>query len=156
MSQTAPIDVVRRSYWAYVASAMAEGLDKIVRQGAQSTAIPRRVYVDAMEFFRLALEAAGDTLPANPSASISNYIIAAEAAKGLPQRPTDRAALRTCLEEYAGLLNKLQAGAQMSPQDKTTATRLEQFFSKVQQEAEADAYDRVVRLEPPALALKAF
>ena len=152
MSQTAPADVVRRSYWAYVASAMAEGLGQILNHEATSTAIPRRVYVDASEFFRLALEAAGDALPANPSASISNYIIAADAASALPARPDSRAALRTRLEEYAALLSKLQGGTPVSDDDESTAAGLRDFFVKVQQEAEAETYDQVVRLDLPALS----
>lgn len=148
MSQTVPIDVVSRSYWAYVASAMAEGLGHIL-QSHGPAAIPPRVYVDAREFFRLALEAAGDGLPTNPSASISNYILAADAARALPQRPSDRTALRVCLEGYSSFLQKLESSGSVDPADEGTAGQLREFFVKVQQEAEAETYGKAVRLDLP-------
>src|SRR5205814_8968452 len=101
MSQTVPAEVVTRSYWAYVAAAMVNGLTRILDQNANAEAIPRRVYADVQEFFKLALEAAGDGLPQNPSASISNYIIAAGAASAVSHSSEDRAALLARLPEYS-------------------------------------------------------
>jgi hypothetical protein len=150
MSQTVPVDVVTRSYWAYVASAMVNGLAQILdSQVAPTVAIPRRVYVDAHQFFKIALEAAGDVVPNNPSASIANYIIAADAAKVVVQSEADRAQLQTRLLQYATLLNKLENGAAPLQGELETARQLKEFFAQVQHEAEVEAYERVVRSQPP-------
>jgi hypothetical protein len=151
MSQTVPVDVVSRSYWAYVASAMAEGLGRILDQGAAPTTIPRRVYADASEFLNLALEGATDSVSPNPSASVANYIIAADAAKSVPRSSADRAALHTCLDQYAQVLSRLAAGQGLTQADSDTAKNLQRFFSQLQQEAESEAYDRIVQFEPPRM-----
>jgi hypothetical protein len=150
MSQTVPVEVMNRSYWAYVASAMVDGLDQILHHDvAPAMAIPKRVYVDARDFFKLAIEAASDDLPRNPSASISNYIIAAGAAKILVQSIEDRAQLEARLNEYALLIAKLQAGMPPVGGDVQAATALKEFFAVVQQEAETESYERVVQSEGP-------
>lgn len=150
MSQTVPLDVVSRSYWAYVASAMVEGLDRVLQQQQATTApIPRRVFLDAQEFFKLALEAAGDALPNNPSASIANYIIAADAAKVIVQSEADRVQLQTRLVLYSALLNKLETGGPLLQEEELeTARGLKQFFAQVQREGEAEAYENVIHSEP--------
>ena len=149
MSQTRSVDVVSRGYWAYIASAMVEGLDQILtRQVPSTTAIPRRVYVDAHRFFELALEAAGDALPQNPSASIANYIIAADAAKIRVESPADRAQLESRLQRYADLLTKLEVGNALIAEDNEPMADLKRFFAEVQHDAEAEAYERMARAEP--------
>jgi hypothetical protein len=148
MSQTVPAEVVTRSYWAYVAAAMVNGLTRILDQNASPEAIPKRVYADVQEFFKLALEAAGDGLPQNPSASISNYIIAAGAARAVPQPPEDRADLLARLEHYSSVVNKLEAGEPLTKTENEAAATLKEFFLQVQHEAEAEAYDRVVESDP--------
>ena len=153
MSQTVPVDVVGRTYWAYVASAMAEGLGQMLQHGAEGSVIPRRVYTDAQEFFRLALEAAGDAVPSNPSASIANYLIAAGAMPA-QKEPVDRPALETFLKEYAQFLQRLQLGKPLRSDDSKVAHELQQFFVQVQEEAEAEAYDKIVQFEPPRTGLR--
>jgi hypothetical protein len=137
-----------------MASAMVDGLGQILGDNAGAEVIPRRVYSDAQDFFRLALEAAGDTLPTNPSASISNYIIAAGAAKALPQPSTDRAELQRRLQEYAIVVNQLQSGQNLAEHERRIAVTLKDFFAQVQREAEAEAYNRVVESDPLPISFR--
>jgi hypothetical protein len=148
MSQTVPVDVVSRSYWAYVAAAIADGLAKIL-EGEAATLIPTAVYSDAREFFRLALDATGDAIPKNPSASIANYIIAAEAVRAVQHAQADRATMRAYLQNYRAFLERLQSHGTVPAEDVGLATELKDFFFQLQQEAEAESYDRVVQYEGP-------
>jgi hypothetical protein len=154
MSQTVPVDVVSRSYWAYVASAMADGLGGMLERGEKPSVVPRRVYSDAKEFFRLALEAAGDTVPQNPSASIANYIIAADAVRAVQHNQTDRTALRKCLEGYQQLVERLECSDAFKPEEAAVANELKDFFLELEQEAEAETYDRIVQFESPKSGLR--
>lgn len=144
MSQTTSADIVSRTYWEYVASAMVDGLDRIIQgQAPPASAISRRVYVDAQTFFDLALEAARDGVPQNPSASIANYIIAANAANVQVQSPGDRLQLRSRLEEFVDLLVALQARTTVVTGDVQGLTDLKCFFAEVQHDAAAEAYERM-------------
>jgi len=153
MSQTVPVDVMSGAYWEYVASAMVEGLGKILEDSqTPAAAISRRVYVDAHRFFDLALEAAGDTLPKNPSASIANYILAANAANVRVRSTADRDTLRTRLVEYAGLVGILAQGNR--PQAIDTLTGLRDFFREVQHDAEAEAYRMLATNEAQTISFR--
>jgi hypothetical protein len=144
MSQTTSADIVSRTYWEYVASAMVDGLERIIQgQAAPAAAISRRVYVDAQRFFDLALEAARDGIPQNPSASIANYIIAANAANVQVQSPGDRLQLRSRLEQFVDLLNTLQTRTTVVTGELQDLTDLKCFFAEVQHDAAAEAYERM-------------
>lgn len=147
MSQTVPVEVVGRTYWAYVASAMADGLTRMLRDGAGATVIPKRVYTDAQKFFRIALEAAEDTVPKNPSASIANYIIAAEAARGQHAVYDAREKLKEQLEQYDLLLKRLANGDTPLKEEQKSVDELCRFFAQLHHEAEAEAYDRAVSMQ---------
>jgi hypothetical protein len=127
---------------------MADGLRRIIESGAPSTVIPRRVYVDARDFFQSALEAAGDAVPANPSASIANYIIASQTLNaGKPPAPVVRNELRERLTSYNHLLQLLSEGHPPEPADTQTVKELCGFFAELQNEAESEAYQRVMRFD---------
>jgi len=143
MSQTTSADIVSRTYWEYVASAMVDGLEQIIQgQAPPTSAISRRVYVDAQRFFDLALEAARDGVPQNPSASIANYIIAANAAHAV-HSSGDRLQLRSRLEQFVDLLTALQARTTVVTDDVKGLTDLKCFFAEVQHDAAAEAYERM-------------
>lgn len=155
MSQTVPAGIMSGSYWAYVASAMVDGLGQILGQQGSPASIPRRVYVDAKEFFRLAIEGAGNTVPTNPSASIANYIIAADAAKIEVTSEAQRAQLEARLQEFASLLRKLEDGVGPADAKETaSAVALKDFFAGILHEAELEAYERAVAFKMPPTALK--
>lgn len=150
MSQTASVDVVSRSYWAYVASRMVEGLDRLIAGEQPGTVIPRRVCADAQEFLRLALEGSEDSVTQNPPASISNYLIAAGAVRATADHSYgDRTEVRAALSDYADFVRRISAGSPRETLNDTTAKKLRGFFRQLQQEGEAEAYDKVVHFEMP-------
>ena len=155
MSQTVPAGVTSGSYWAYVASAMVDGLDQIIGHHATPASIPKRVYVDAKEFFRLAIEGAGNTVPTNPSVSIANYIIAADAAKIEVTSEVQRVQLEARLQEFAGLLQKLERGAGPTGENETaSAVALKDFFAGILHDAELESYERAFKVPPAAMKLR--
>lgn len=151
MSQTISADVLSKGYWAYVASATAEGLGEIL-EGHDASAIPPRVYADAAGFFRGALDAAKGAASQNPAASIANYVIATDAAKARTDNDRDR--LGTSMEQFAGLLNRLSNGEGLRSEEREIANGLVRFFRDLQEQAEAENYSRVVRFDPTKNTLR--
>src|SRR5436309_2500997 len=100
MSDTISVDVVGPSHWAFVATVMADCLEEVARlRSTRSDLVPKRVYSDAKEFFRLVLQSVGSGVPDNPPASLNAYVIAADALRNSSNSfPQTRQELGTRLE----------------------------------------------------------
>ncbi len=150
MSQTISVGVVGPSHWSYMAAVMAEALQKTTQAGRiEGSEVPSGVYSDALEFYTLALQAAGDAVPKNPPASFKAYMIAAEAARAsLPTGLGTRQEIGACLGRYLGFLRKLQQPRDLVQEELETAEALRKFFLQLQMEGEAEAYEQGVYFEP--------
>ena len=149
MSQTVSVGVVAPSHWAYMASVMAEKLQKILNAKQTAAAqIPAGVYRDAREFYRLVLEAAGDGTPANPPASINAYALAADGVRAA-RANASRADVEETLCRQKALLDKLPQPYALSEEELKTLSSLRAFFLWLKQEGECDAYERGVGDELP-------
>lgn len=150
MSQTISVGVVGPSHWSYMAAVMAEGLHKAGgAKRIEGNEIPSGVYSDALEFYTLALQAAGDAVPKNPPASFNAYMIAVEAARASwPTVPGTRQEIGACLGRYLSFLRKLQQPRDLVPEELETAEALRKFFLQLQMEGEAEAYEQGVYFEP--------
>jgi hypothetical protein len=149
MSQTVSVGVVGPSYWAYMASVMAERLQQVAN-ARQTVAgqIPAGVYRDAREFYRLVLEAAGDGTPVNPPASINAYALAADAVRA-GRADATRADVEQTLARQKALLDDLQRTRGLSEEELETLSSLHSFFLWLKQEGESEAYESGVGYELP-------
>lgn len=143
MSQTVSVDVVGRSYWAYIAARLVEGLDGHIAGTSSSRVIPDAVYSDAQEFLKLALEGGADTPPlGNPYACLSNYLIAAGAVRASADQTRNRSEVQAVLQSYKSCLEQLST-ARISDIDIGLARNLRDFFAELQSEGESESYARV-------------
>ena len=156
MSQTISVGVVGPSYWSYMATVMAECLEKIIQvKRIESGDLPKGVYNDAHRFFSLVLQAAGNTLPENPPASINAYVIAADAVRSFQSAPQTRQELEKCLEHYLRFTDGMQQLHDLNKEEVKTAEGLRKFFLWLQQQGEAEVSKRSVHFEaPPTVLLK--
>ena len=150
MSQTISVGVVGPSHWAYMASVMAEKLEQIKNARRTDAArFPKGVYHDALEFYKLVLEAAGDGSPKNPPASINAYAIAADAVRAVCTNVDSRSDVAKTLHTHQSLLESLQQARILEQQEVETLSSLQSFFVWLKHEGEADAYERGVGYELP-------
>ena len=151
MSGTIAGDIVGPSYWAFMATVMAECLDKFINdEEVTPSDIPEGIYDGAKEFFDLVLEAAGDKFPENPPASINAYVIATDALRGsLKPFPTTSQDLKIKLERYAKFVRRLAKPRPLTNHEAVeTATSLREFFLSLAQDGEAEMYERSIQAEP--------
>lgn len=158
MSDTLSIDVVGPSYWAYVATVMAECLEKVCHtKRIAPHLIPKGVYRDAKDFFRLVLESAGDSIPENPPASLNAYVIATDAIMSSAHSlPNTREGLGDRLEEYAELVDRLNTPGPLTADEVETARALQSFFAKLAQAGEAEVYESTLGFAPHFATLTLF
>jgi hypothetical protein len=154
MSDTLSVDVVGPSYWTYVATVLAECLERVAKTGrVQPDLVPKPVYKDVKEFFRLVLQSVGDEVPDDPPASLNAYAIAAEAIRrSSMQSPATREALGARLSEYARLVNRLSKPGELKENELEAVKSLQGFFVRLAQEGEAEVYETTFDLEPPFVA----
>jgi hypothetical protein len=156
MSQTISIGVVGPSHWTYMATVMAQRLEKVANAGCFGPdAIPLGVSYDAREFFDLALQAARDVPPANPPASVNAYAIAADLVRASSRSvPNTREDIGSRLEQYNSFLSSLQQPRTLSEEELDTVRALQRFFDCLKEEGEAEAYEQGVFLEPVPVGLR--
>jgi hypothetical protein len=156
MSQTISIDVVGPSHWTYMATIMAQRLGKVVQAGClRSSDIPLGVSYDARQFFDLALQAARDSLPRNPPASVNAYAIAADLVQASSSSLLNtRDDIGNRLEQYDAFLSALQQPRTLAEDELQTARELQRFFDRLREEGEAEAYEKAVLLEPIPVGLR--
>jgi hypothetical protein len=154
MSDTLSIDVVGPSYWTYMATVMADCLERIsISQEVLPNSIPSGVYRDAKSFFGLVMQSAGKDLPENPPASLNAYVIAAYAVKeSSDEEPKTLESLAELLEDYSTLLNRLDRPGELNEHEVNTAKDLQQFFRELAQAGEAEIYERTVDYFEPAFS----
>jgi hypothetical protein len=154
MSDTLSIDVVGPSYWAYMATVMADCLEDISRsKEIRPEKVPQGVYRDAKKFFELVMQSVSKDLPENPPASLNAYVIAAYAVKDSSQDElTTLKDLGDRLDGYSKLLHRLNKADNLDEQDVQTAKDLKQFFRELAQAGEAQIYERAVDYLEPALS----
>ena len=153
MSQTVSIGVVGPSYWSYMSAVMAERLEKEIRTKlVEPEDVPKSVYKSALRFFRLVLQAAGDTIPENPPASLNAYVIATKAVKesSKPLPKTDQE-LETCLRGYLDFVERLQKPRKLTKEELETAKALQKFFLQLKQQGEAEAYESYSQFQEPTV-----
>jgi len=155
MSETMSIGVTGPSHWSFMASVMAERLEKIgSRKRVEREDVPKGIYSDVRELFRLVLQAADDSLPDNPPASMNAYVIALDAMTGAFQPfPKTRGELKDHLEEYSRFIEGLGQPHTLTPLEAQTAESLRKFFLKLHQDGESEAYERRVHLAAPITKL---
>lgn len=149
MSDTISVDVVGPSHWAFMATVMAECLEKFIdtREVVPSD-IPQGVYDDALDFFDLVMGAARGTLAEDPPASINAYVIATDALTGsLKPVPETSEALVSNLGRYAGFMGSLTEAHALSPDEVETAGSLRDFFRSLAKAGEAEVYVRTIQAE---------
>ena len=150
MSQTISVGVVGPSHWAYMASVMAEKLRHIQTAGfTNGNEIPVGVYHDANEFYKLVLEAAGDSAPKNPPASINAYAIAADAVRAVCSNVHTRDDVAKALGQHKTLLESIRTAHALGQDELDTVASLQGFFLWLQHEGESDAYEQGVGSELP-------
>lgn len=143
MSISTSMDTVDASYWTYVAAVMVERLDKIIStRRVRLKDIPKSVLRDAEEFFRLVLEASGDSTPDNPPASINAYLIATDVAREASPAIPDGTKIEGALEKYAKLLEKLKVPHVLDEKELSLAQDLRRFFVQLHQSGEDAEYER--------------
>jgi hypothetical protein len=154
MSDTLSIDVVGPSYWAYMATVMADCLEEISRsKRIRHNQVPLGVYRDAKKFFQLVMQSVRKDPPDNPPASLNAYVIAAYAVKGSSDEDlTTLKDLGDRLKGYSKLLDRLNQAGSLNQQDAQTAKDLKQFFRELAQVGEAEIYERTVDYLEPALS----
>ena len=154
MSDTISGDVVGPSYWAYMATVMANCLEEISRsKEVRPEDVPQGVYRDAKKFFQLVMESVEKNLPENPPASLNAYVIAAYAVKDSSQdelRTLDDLGHR--LKAYSQLLDRLGKAHKLDGQDVQTAKNLQRFFRELAEAGETQIYERTVDYFEPALS----
>ena len=132
-----------------MASVMAAKLQQMVdAKRTLAGQIPVGVYRDALEFYALVLEAAGDVTPVNPPASINAYALAADAVRAV-SADASRADVAQTLGRQKALLDNLKQPRALSEEELKTLSSLHAFFMWLKQEGECDAYERGVGYELP-------
>ena len=146
MSQTISVGVVGPSYWAYMATVMAECLDTITKSNRIETGlVPGGVFHDALTFSELALEATGSSMPANPPASLNAYGIAAEAIRrSFGDLPKNRKEVDQQLATYADFIRRLNEARTLHQRERQVAESLQTFFWDLKEQGEAEAYESSV------------
>jgi hypothetical protein len=155
MSQTMSIGVTGPSHWSFMAGVMADRLQKIATLGrVEAGVIPGGIYNDARQLLRLVLQAADDGIPDNPPASINAYVIALDAMKGVSQSlPKTRRELKERLDEYLAFVCSLREQRTLAGKEVDIAKSLAQFFQKLHEDGESEAYERRVYFGAPLLKL---
>jgi hypothetical protein len=138
-----------------MASVMAQRLEKIANlKRVERDDVPKGIYSDVRELFRLVLQAADDVLPENPPASINAYVIALDAMMGAFQPlPKTRHELKDRLEEYSRLIERLGQSHTLDEQEVQTTKSLQKFFFKLHQDGESEAYEHRVYFVAPTIKL---
>lgn len=146
MSQTISVGVVGPSYWTYMATVMAECLQKITQfNRIEPGQIPGGVFRDAVAFSRLALDATGNSTPDNPPASLNAYGIAAEVIRmSADDLVKSRKEVDQRLAAYADFIRKLGEPRALRERERETAHHLRTFFLNLKEQGEAEAYESSV------------
>lgn len=143
MSSTVSVGAFGSSYWSYMANIMADRLQKVAEDGkVDPEQIPRAVYRDALKFFALALDAAGDEIPDDPPASYDAYRSAMEAVSVIGADPElSRRAVNSRLKKLAEFNESLVRSRPLSKKESRTADELGDFFLELAREADEDVYE---------------
>lgn len=157
MSETLTVGVVGPSHWAYTAEVMAEHLAGVI--GARRTKpelLPAvaGVYLNAKNFFKIVLEAAGGTDTSNPCASLANYKIATDTVLDCV-RPTLSTSkeVNDRLRRYAAFVDRLNDSCDLEPDDLHEAEEVLSFFNQLARDGEDEDYLEMVRFDNPPLGL---
>lgn len=147
MSMTNSIGVVGPSHWSFMAATLAEYLGNMLEGKPQRASIPRGIYADAKQFFKLVEQALRrNGAPENPPASIKAYVVASDAARNAsgphPPSPQD---IEKSLNMYIDLVNRLQNLQQLEGEDAHVAESLKKFFDQLYRDGESEAYEAGVR-----------
>ena|ERR1019366_3062798 len=146
MSMTTSAGVMGPSHWSYMASVLAEVLEKIaLKKKIDEGDVPAGVYIDVKEFFGLIAQALHKKLPDNPPASMNAYAIAAGIVKmSVQPAPDTSEELEKCLARYYSFVRRMRTPTVLTLRDVETAKDLQRFFFRLQREGESEAYERRV------------
>jgi hypothetical protein len=158
MSKTISVGVVGPSHWSYMASIMADRLGRIAEtKTIEPSKIPRLVYTDALEFYRLVMQAAGDDPPDNPPASMNAYSIAADGVRAsAPDQSSTPEEIHKTLADHLSLLECLTKQRPLDEHELETVKSLRRFFLWLKSEGETEAYERGVHNESFATMLRIY
>ena len=150
MPQMLAFGTVGTSQWRYLAQRMEEALaDLAASKAVTRQALPSRLLEAAREFFTNALNAHSGTGNDDPSVSIANYRLAAQALRS--SRPTiaqeSREKLIKTLEDYAKVLASFVDERRLSENDLQATDELEKFFHQIFARADVAAYAESVLAE---------
>lgn len=132
------------SYWRYPAFAMAEGLDTIIKNKAiKKGDIPKGIYLDIQEFFKLVLEAQAPGSGVNPLACIASYRIASGAFRHFKTDEEIKdidSGLRSLWETF----KKLEKPRNFGEKEVLDLIDLKSFFYQIFRAAESETYEKRV------------
>lgn len=156
MSESVLVDVVGPSHWTYMSAVMAESLRRTIRDARfRRGQVPPAVQDEVLEFFRLALEGAGENVPKNPAVSATSYLIAADAVEASIGQMVAAFEVEKQLTEYAQLLTRLfQVSSKLNKKELGTARRMRAFFERLREEGAAQMYQKLVHSESPGVGFR--
>lgn len=150
MPQMLTLGTIGTSQWRYLAQRMEEALaDLADSQAVTREALPSRLLEAARDFFANALNAHSGAGNDDPSVSIANYRLAAQALRSsIPTIAQEsREKLIKTLEDYANLLASFAEERRLSEADLQATDQLKNFFHQLFARADVAAYAESVLAE---------
>jgi hypothetical protein len=149
MSETMSVGVVGPSHWAYTATVMAECLGEFIKEKRVfANEIPKGVFLDAKDFFKLVLQAIRGSIPDNPPASINAYAIATDVVCNVSSVPSDQKQLDDLLSGYANLVVGLASEHELNDEELKKIVSLKEFFDRLARDGENEMYEQAIHFEP--------
>lgn len=147
MSMTDSLGIVGPSYWCYMASKLADCLERVVEEGRiEEDPIPKGVYADVVDFFELVLQAVTTSVPNNPPASLKAYAIATEALRSASRvHPPTRDAMRNSLVVFSSFAKDLMQPRNLRPDELEVARAMRSFFHQLYLAGESEDYENAVK-----------
>jgi len=136
-----------------MAAVMAECLEEIAKTNrVQRSAVPAGVYLDALEFVQLAVQATGASVPDNPPASLNAYVIASDVLRESSQEPSQTSDdINDQLKRYEVFLQSLNNPRELNEDDGKVVDPLKRFFVRLKEEGDSEAYAKATYLDPAPL-----
>jgi hypothetical protein len=128
MSQTGYMDMTGPGRWAHMATSLAEVLESL---SATSEEVPASLRQAANYFFDLVLQVAEGHVPENPSASVANYRIAADAFMASGIQANNVQAVAREIRRYSGLLGKIGQDQALSEDETRSVSELIAFLREL-------------------------
>ena len=154
MSLTVSTAANGMGYWTYMAAVLVESLEHVIRlKRLPANAVPKGVFSDAQEFFRLAVQGSAGIGSEDPTASLNAYLIVADVVRESSPKLRKHDDIETSLEEWADFAKTLRKPRSLNNKELQLARTLREFFRQLQEEGEAEAYERRFERGAPPIRL---